>query len=180
VARREQTELRRTVGEPIEQTFSRSEFADHVEFLTPDGHVTQVKAVPAAVPPEPPAEADPRALVPLSATFRNTDVPGVYTVRLVTGAGQLQDQQIAFNVPAAEGDLRIVTDAELRAGLGPVRNLTIQPAGAFEWIRSEAPGEDVRRGILMLLVVIIIAEQALAYRLSYHPAVRRRAPAPAV
>jgi hypothetical protein len=50
-----------------------------------------------------------------------------------------------------------------------VRQLTIQAPGAFDWIRSEAPGEDIRWLVLVLLVICGVCEQAMAYRLSYHP-----------
>jgi hypothetical protein len=50
-----------------------------------------------------------------------------------------------------------------------LQQLTIQPAGVFDWIRSESPGEDIRWFVLTLLVVFGACEQAMAYRLSYHP-----------
>jgi hypothetical protein len=175
LARREQTQLRRSVGEPLQQVFSRTEFSDEVEFVSPDGHVTQIKAVPVSDP----QDAKPDGLVPLSVTYRNTDGPGVYAVRMTTTAGQPQEQQFAFNVPADEGDLKLVAGSDVLSALGPVERLTIQAPGEFDWIRSEAPGEDIRWGLLMLLVAVMIAEQALAYRLSYHPVVPRRVPAPA-
>jgi hypothetical protein len=179
ITRRDQALLRRTVGEPIEQTFSRTAFADDVEFVSPDSHVTQIKAV--AVTPSPDSETtESSGLAPLTATFRDTDAPGVYAVRLTASGGQPQEQLIAYNVPAAEGDLKLVSDAELVAAVGRVEHLTIQAPGTFDWIRSEAPGEDIRWSLLMLLVCVIIGEQALAYRLSYHQAGARRAPAPAV
>ena len=174
VARREQTQARRTVGEPLQQVFSRTEFVDEVEFLAPDSHVTQIRGVPVDDHPDSESDSGSSGLVPLSATFRNTDAPGVYTIRMTTSGGQPQEQRLAFNVPADEGDLKLVSDSELLAAVGPVERLVIQAPGASEWIRSEAPGEDIRWGLLMMLVGVIVAEQALAYRLSYHPAARRR------
>jgi hypothetical protein len=178
IARRAQAQLRRIVGEPIDQVFSRTAFADDVEFVSPDAHVTQVKAVPVAAAPEN-ATHNAANLPPLAATFRDTDAPGVYAVRLTTSGGQPQEQLIAYNVPPEEGDLKLVADQELLASVGPVEHLTIQAPGSFDWIRSAAPGEDIRWSLLLLLVGVIVAEQALAYRLSYHPKVLRRAPATA-
>lgn len=177
IARRDQALARRTVGEPIEETFSRTEFADDVEFVSPDSHVTQIKAVPAEQAPAPASPGEARGLAPLTATFRDTDEPGIYAVRLAPGGGTPQERLIAYNFPLSEGELQLVTDTELRSGLGAVKHLTIQPQGSFDWIRSSAPGEDIRWGLLMLLVGVIVGEQALAYRLSYHPAAPRRSPA---
>lgn len=169
IARRDRALPQYTVGEPLERVFHRTEFADDVELVSPDGRVTQIKAAPlesAAAS----SDSDPAALAPLAVTFRDTDAPGIYTLRRTTSGGQPQEQLVAYNVPVTEGDLKLVSDSELLAAIGSVQQLTIQPAGAFDWIRSESPGDDIRWGLLMLLVVVIIAEQALAYRLSYHPA----------
>jgi len=95
-------------------------------------------------------------------------------VRLMSSSGTPQERLIAYNFPQSEGELPLVTDTELRSSLGTVKHLTIQPQGTFDWIRSSAPGEDIRWGLLMLLVGVIVGEQALAYRLSYHPAAPRR------
>jgi hypothetical protein len=177
IARRDQSLSRQTVGTPIEQTFSRTEFADDVEFVSPDSHVTQIKAVAAEQSSSDSKSSEPRGLAPLTAIFRETDEPGIYAVRLTATGGAPQEQLFAYNFPEGEGDLKLVTDAELRAGVGPVKHLTIQPQGTFDWIRSSAPGEDIRWGLLMLLVGVIVGEQALAYRLSYHPATARRSAA---
>jgi len=177
IARRDQALARRTVGEPIEETFSRTEFADDVEFVSPDSHVTQIKAVAAEQSPAPTDPGEARGVAPLNATFRETDEPGIYAVRLMSSSGAPQERLIAYNFPQSEGELPLVTDTELRSSLGAVKHLTIQPQGTFDWIRSSVPGEDIRWGLLMLLVGVIVGEQALAYRLSYHPAAPRRRPA---
>lgn len=179
VARRPRKEVRHIVGEPLEETFSRTEFSDDVEFVSPDNHVTQIKAVPVNSTGDAESTTDARGLVPLIATLRDTDAPGVYTMRMATSGGQIQEQQVAINVAPAEGDLKLVSDAELLAAIGPVERLVVQAPGQFEWIRSESPGEDIRWGLLLLLLGIIFAEQALAYRLSYHPTRRLRGLAPA-
>jgi hypothetical protein len=139
-----------------------------VEFVTPDNQVTQVRAVelPAEVTPDEPAGTTVR---PLTAAFRETDRPGIYTVRLTTQDRQPVERTMAYNVPQREGVLALVTDEQIRNAAGPLKQLTIQPSGVFDWIRSESPGEDIRWFLLSMLVVFGVCEQALAYRLSYHP-----------
>lgn len=168
VARSDRTLPRHTVGEAITETFSRTKFKDEVEFVTPDNQVTQVRAVelPAEVTPDEPAGTTVR---PLTAAFRETDRPGIYTVRLTTQDRQPVERTMAYNVPQREGVLALVTDEQIRNAAGPLKQLTIQPSGVFDWIRSESPGEDIRWFLLSMLVVFGVCEQALAYRLSYHP-----------
>ncbi|REJ90402.1 MAG: VWA domain-containing protein [Planctomycetota bacterium] len=168
IARRDRALPRKTVGEPITETFSRVLFLDQVEFVNPNNQVTQVRAGTL----EPHDSEDAAAgdeVRPLSATFRETDDPGVYAVRMTTQNREQQERWIAYNVPASESELAVVSDDQIRAEAGDAENLTIQQAGVFDWIRSDSPGEDVRWLLLFLLVLVGVCEQALAYRLSYHP-----------
>jgi hypothetical protein len=170
IARRDRALPVQTVGEPIERVFSRALYADEVEFVSPDEQVAQIKAVSQEASDDGP-DADPpaAALRPLRATFRETDAPGIYMVRMTTSDRQQQEQLLAFNVPSEESQLTLVTDEQIRAEAGPMKQLTIQAPGAFDWIRSESPGEDIRWFVLLLLIVFAVCEQAMAYRLSYHP-----------
>ena len=95
--------------------------------------------------------------------------PGGYAVRLTSQNHDQQEHLIAFNVPASESELAVVSDEQIRAEAGDSQHLTIQQAGVFDWIRSDSPGEDVRWLLLLLLIVVGVCEQAMAYRLSYHP-----------
>ena len=168
IARRDRALPRMTVGEPITETFSRVLFLDEVEFVSPNNQVTQMRA--GVVDSEESEDSvDEDAIRPLSATFRETDDPGVYAVRLTSQNRDQQERLIAFNVPASESELAVVSDEQIRAEAGDSQHLTIQQAGVFDWIRSDSPGEDVRWLLLLLLIVVGVCEQAMAYRLSYHP-----------
>ncbi len=178
LARRDRALPTHTVGEPIERTFSRALYADEVEFVSPDNQVAQIKAVTVEeTAPEGENAPPATALRPLSAAYRETDAPGFYAVRMTTSDRQQQEQLLAFNVPAEESLLTLASDEQIRAEAGPMKQLTIQAPGVFDWIRSESPGEDIRWLVLLLLIVFAVCEQAMAYRLSYHPkeggAVRR-------
>ena len=52
--------------------------------------------------------------------------------------------------------------------LGDGVQVTIQPAGSAEWIRSESPGRELRWILLVGLAALLSIEQILGYRLSYH------------
>jgi hypothetical protein len=169
VARSDRTLPRRTVGESIGETFSRTLYQDTVEFISPDDQVTQIKAIELPADEEISTAGAAPTVRPLSVTFRDTDAPGIYGVRLTTQDRQPIEKLVAYNVPVEEGQLMLVTDEQIRKATGPLQQLTIQPAGAFGWIRSESPGEDIRWFVLTLLIVFGVCEQAMAYRLSYHP-----------
>ncbi|AMV19867.1 BatA domain-containing protein [Planctomyces sp. SH-PL14] len=162
IARQDLTLPRRTVGEPIAATFSLGQYKEEVEVLTPDDQAIKIKAQV-----EEGAGATTSSTPTASVTFRDTERPGIYALRLA-GSGQPGEERLAaYNVPPQEGQLELASEEILRRQLGDVE-ATIQAAGSFEWIRSDSPGSEIRRWLLWLLVLIGMAEQALAYRLSYH------------
>jgi len=162
IPRQDLTLPRRTVGEPIAATFSLGQYKEEVEVLTPDDQAIKIKAQV-----EEGAGATTSSTPTASVTFRDTERPGIYALRLA-GSGQPGEERLAaYNVPPQEGQLELASEEILRRQLGDVE-ATIQAAGSFEWIRSDSPGSEIRRWLLWLLVLIGMAEQALAYRLSYH------------
>lgn len=177
VARRDRSLPQRIVGEPISDEFSRVVYEDRVEIVTPDQQVTEIKAAAAE------DEADENGidrtnlttLKPLRAVFRDTGHSGIYTVRktareqLSARELQVDEQLIAYNVPSSESDLAVMSNEQLRTQIGNLHQLTVQSAGVFDWIRSEAPGQEVRWWLLALLLVVGVCEQFMACRLSYHP-----------
>ena len=50
----------------------------------------------------------------LMARFRETDEPGVYTVRLLKQSQVTEDRLIAYNTAPVEGDLVLISTSELR------------------------------------------------------------------
>ncbi|WP_437224537.1 BatA domain-containing protein [Planctomicrobium sp. SH661] len=151
-------------GTPLEITFSPAAFQPEVEILTPLDQVTRLQAAPV------PSEEGTAATAPqLEATFRETDAPGVYGVTLM-GQDQTADRRLyALNVPAVEGALKVLDDPTLLRELGSDTNVRIQPAGSFDWIRSESPGSEIRWLLLVLLALVCMGEQFLSAKLSYQP-----------
>ncbi|WP_437206459.1 BatA domain-containing protein [Planctomicrobium sp. SH664] len=147
-------------GTPIQMTFNQALYQPDVEVMNPDDQVTHLQAERDS---QTVAEGD---SVEMRTTFTETGRPGIYSL-ILTGQDQKQDRQLyAFNVPATEGSLAIADDAALFRELGEKTSITIQPAGNFDWIRSESPGSEIRWFLLVLLAIVCIAEQALAARLS--------------
>lgn len=153
-------------GTPLEITFHQSLYQPEIEIVTPLDRSTRMQASVLATELESGSTQEP----PLQATFRETDDPGVYTVTLLTQDQQSSRRLFALNVPPEEGALAVIDDPSLLRELGSDTHVRIQPAGSFEWIRSESPGAEVRWFLLMALALICLMEQALASRLSYQTA----------
>ena len=105
----------------------------------------------------------------LSAIFRDTDEPGVYTVRLLRQSQVSEDRLIAYNPQASEGDLGLASTVDLKKRLGNVTGVSIQEFGQLNWVEGREAGAEIRQWLLWALLALLILEQALAYRLGYHP-----------
>uniref|UniRef100_A0A7C4LN93 Aerotolerance regulator N-terminal domain-containing protein n=1 Tax=Schlesneria paludicola TaxID=360056 RepID=A0A7C4LN93_9PLAN len=181
LARRDRALPLRTVGEPIHLALDPAAYTETVEIVSPslDGErTTRLLASPAddgslsaasPAPPVPPS-GKPSAGVRLVATFRETDLPGIYGVRLLNQAQQTETRLLAYNVLPAEGDLELATTANLRKRLGAGNGVQIQEPGQFQWLQGDEAGSEVRSFLLWSLLVLLVVEQWFAYRLSYHPA----------
>ncbi len=123
--------------------------------------------LPADSPPGRSTDARSQQPVRLLAEFTDTDTPGIYVARLTRHDGQTEQRWFAYNFPAAESELRVLSERDLRALLGnlPAR---IQEPGDLQWLTGRAAGQEVRNLLLVLLLVLLVSEQALAWHASYH------------
>ncbi|MEW4526985.1 BatA domain-containing protein [Maioricimonas sp. JC845] len=171
IARSEHLQPREPVGAPLDLTLNRAYYRENLEIVSPDNQATQLKAAspesPSDETDEPSVAAD--ELPPLVASFRETDAPGIYTVRLTTREQQVEERLIAYNVPVEESRLDVATDETIRRQIGENVSVTIQEPGTFDWIRTESAGNEIRWWLLAALVLLAVCEQLLACRLSYHP-----------
>lgn len=105
--------------------------------------------------------------------FENTDQPGIYTVRqqrLKQGSGD-DVRRYAYNFPDAESFLELVESSKIKQRVGADVTVQIQEAGAFEWIHGQQAGQEIHDVILLVLLAVLLGEQLLAMRLSFHPKV---------
>lgn len=170
---------RQVVGEPITAEFQLGEYRDQVEISTPE-RLWQQRADPlpsaehrpgAAAEGTSPADAaqPERALSGMrSLSFPETDVPGIYRLRLFDPQGKPHERWLAFNVPVEESDLRLAGTAQLRERIGADVAVQIHEPGAFDWVRGQDAGQDVRRLLLFVLVGLLCTEQVLACRFTHH------------
>jgi hypothetical protein len=104
----------------------------------------------------------------LGVTIAQADRPGVYKVRRFDSEGTGADLSVALNVSSAESALAVADAEQLmqQADLGHVRVLDADAAQALGG--SEA-GREIRWVLIGLLIAVLVFEQLLALRLSYHP-----------
>ena len=104
----------------------------------------------------------------LGVTIAQADRPGIYKVRRFDAEGTGTDLAIALNVSSLESALAVADAEQLmqQADLGHVRVLDAEAAQALGG--SEA-GREIRWVLIGLLIAVLIFEQLLALRLSYHP-----------
>ena len=92
-----------------------------------------------------------------------------YTVRLLDQNQISVEKWIAYNVPTEESSLELASTDFIRKQAGEDIRVEIQEPGSLNWIEGKDVGQEVREWLLVFLVLGLIFEQLLAYRLSYHP-----------
>ena len=108
----------------------------------------------------------------LGVTIVQAERPGIYRIRRFDPEGRVNDLSIALNVPTSESALAIADPDQImrQADLDHVRILESESATA---LGGSQAGRELRWLLLGLLIAILIAEQLLALRLSYHPEVAK-------
>ncbi len=160
----EQTEI---VGDPIAFSLDASLFSDEIQIQTPisEGERTiRLKASPKQV-----TDASQNGSLQLMTTYRETDQPGVYSVQLERQDQTIEQKMYAFNFPVTESNLELIAADDLIKQLGSNPQIQIQEPGEFQWIQGQEAGREITNTILVILFLLLICEQLLAYRLSYHP-----------
>lgn len=174
IARRDGDSSQRIVGEPVDIRLDAADYSEEISIFPPRREPVMVKAArsQAAVSDSAPAATEtPSGGSPefqLSLTYRDTDQPGVYGFRVYDHSREPELRTFAYNAPLQESELALMTPAELRKSIGPDVQLQIHDPGTFDWIEGKDAGQEVRQFLLILLLAFLIAEQLLAYRLSYH------------
>lgn len=167
----------RIVGEPIQEQLDAARYSEIVEVTAPEqtgDRVVSLQASPLQQEQADANNASPEARqqrVFLSAEYADTDTPGVYRMRLHDHNQELEERWFAYNMPIEESELKLATTQQILRQVGEDTEIQIQEAGSFQWIAGRDARQDVRSWLLALLVVLLICEQLLAYKMSYHPEV---------
>lgn len=169
----------RLVGEPIQLALDPAMYTDTIEITRPDGDQTvrmqataetaENSAGTTATTEKTGAGRESSSRLQLRATYRETNQPGIYGVRLVDQSSTVEQRLLAYNVDPREGALPLLSSDELRKRIGDNRRVQIQEPGRLTWTKGDEVGSEVRRGLLWLLLAMLLVEQILAWKLSYHP-----------
>ena len=157
-------EVGRLVGTPLRVDLDPVQYQPQVRFVTP-----QENAPPAAS-----TDAVPTAFGRLAASLPETPWAGVYEAQLFKSDGGRETRRYAVNVDAAEGDLRVMSPAQLDTRLAGVHYAYTQ-AGNYRAAENAIAGINLGQNLLYALIVLLLAEQLLAYSASYHPPASFRA-----
>ncbi|MCH8316532.1 MAG: hypothetical protein IIA64_11205, partial [Planctomycetes bacterium] len=106
-----------------------------------------------------------------SATLSDTDTSGIYQAHMTLTDGSQQVERFAFNVAADEGNLKKLTSTQLAGRLDGVR-YEYHEAGDINYHPRQLAGLNLATSLLYALIVILLAEQVLAYACGYHPRAR--------
>lgn len=93
--------------------------------------------------------------------------PGVFEFWMQTTDGGNLVRNMAHNVPAGEGNLARVSRTELEETLSPIK-ITIQSADSLSSAAWSPEAASYSTLLFALLVLLLLAEQTLAYSASYH------------
>jgi hypothetical protein len=145
------------VGKPLVVEFPTARYQPRASFLPPGAEEPIV--LPAQMLPEQSA---------FRATLVDTATSGVYEAQLTTLDGRAETRRYAVDVVPEEGNLDLVSPADLAAGLRGVQ-FAAHRAGELDWGERSLAGLNLSDGLLYFLIAILIGEQFLAYRNSYHP-----------
>ena len=155
----------RLVGSPLVLQLDAAAYQPQITFTPPEESAAPPTTVNAVRGPD----------GTLTASFSDTDFSGFYEVKLTRSSGAVETRRDAVNVDPAEGDLKTATAEQIAAGLEGVK-YQFEQAASFQLAPSEIAGSNLSEAILCGLVLLLIAEQVLAWSASYHPT-RRSAPA---
>jgi hypothetical protein len=160
-----QTDPSREVGGPLEVEFDRGKYQSQVKFIMPQGGPTGTLPVEATASGE-----RLKASLPGDATQS-----GLYTVQFTTPDNRdTEAKYYAYNVAAAEGDLKIASGEQLETRLAPVKFRFHRAADAL-FDTDDFDRSNMSRLILYALIGLLVLEQLLSYSCSYHPTAREMA-----
>jgi hypothetical protein len=160
-----------TVGEPLVISLDAAAYAPQVEIHQPDG--TRIPLTVGLKNPQSPENTsptpEPGQKLFYEELYKNTDEPGVYSLVVKRQDSGEETRRYAFNASSAESRLALVPSETIKRKLGPDVTAQIQEVGDFNWVRGEETTREIHDYVLVILLVILLAEQAMALRLSNHP-----------
>ncbi|MCA9068733.1 MAG: hypothetical protein KDA84_07410, partial [Planctomycetaceae bacterium] len=188
------------IGEKLELTFRTLDYEQDINWLHPTmgPDVRKMRNPPLEpVKPEDAEESEAEEEAPMSeageaeetgeSVALNTNLwwteydklsdPGIYRYKVLLKdtrqEGNLPSEwEFAANVAPEEGYMSLATEEQIREHLGEESRVAFHKYGETDFIGTGTdPGQEIRKYLMYFLLFLFLVEQALAYRLSYHPVV---------
>lgn len=160
----------RLVGSPLLLELEADKFRQDLQFTapgeTPETRLMIDRVAAKAPPPSPLLIAQLGAVG--TGGVGETDRRGIYEAWPVTTAGEADVRRWALNVDPREGALQRVEPKQLLANVDPVP-AEFRYADEYNYDLSGITGSNWSFPLMMLLVLLLLAEQLVAYLASYHP-----------
>jgi hypothetical protein len=147
----------RLVGSPMALEFDGTRFQPRMQFVVPGEESETINHDARRV--------DGKLLAKLADPAQS----GIYEARLTTTDGRMESRRFVVDVDPEEGNLAIVEPADLQRALTGLR-LTLERADDVHAASADLAGLQLSDSLLLALLALLLGEQALAYRNSYHAA----------
>jgi len=172
IARRP-SDRKRLVGQPVDEILPTSVYTDSVEIGSPEspGEYTPRRV---GSPVKQPAGSNEPGDEAYPLTYNETDRPGIYTLILTRhkaaddSGSTRETRMFAYNVPVEESATQLAPSEDIRKAMPTGDGFQLHEFGSETPFEGKEPGQEIRRILLFVIVVLLMGEQLLAYRLSYH------------
>jgi len=165
-------EEQRLVGEPIRLELEATRYLPELTVMSPSSQpdvplkTTITASAPSAGSPLLAANI---GVNQYGASNGQTDRAGLYEVWTTTLQGSSDVRRYALNVEPEEGDLATADPSEVTQKLSPVK-IGWQKSDNVSYLAARQAGYNRSLLVMIVLVALMIGEQALAYSASYHVA----------
>lgn len=159
---RQQNDSMQLVGDDLVVRVPQDKYDAAMRFYLPSDD----PAGTGAARPELPIDATAKDGV-LTAHVENVATSGIYEVQLQPLEGPPERRAFAFNVPAGEGDLHVVSREDTSRQLAGVE-YELHDAGDMAVDNQQLAGRKLGDALLGALVAILLLEQVFAYIASFH------------
>ncbi len=158
----------RRVGAPIEVRLDPEQYQEKYVLAMPGASGSAKTTVERAIP---------NTGDQLETAITDTGVAGIYELQLFRRDGRTDPPQtFAYNVAPEEGDLRLLSTADLETRVTADR-VTVEAAADVKGAASQSARSNLTEILLYVLIALLLGEQILAYTLSYHSGGAARASA---
>ena len=162
----------RELGDPVRFEWPVGEYSESVEVFLPaseDDAANDFMQLTAA--PVLDSQSSSADLQRLAVTIPQADRPGVYRIKRYRLEGEGRQTWLALSVPTTESDLT-VAEASAIEGMSDSGRIRVIAADVATELGSSDSGRELRWLIIALLLIVLIAEQLMSLRMSFHPEVK--------